>query len=124
MALDRPGTFTSRGAPWGNSSTLPPSAFRLSSLPARFAAAVVLTLAVANVEVSVRRRVVAGHAALATRAVRADDLRERRSRLRLETGRAAADAADAPRGRGLLDRAAEPDAPAAAPAPPLLWWRR
>lgn len=92
-------------------------------MPIRFAAAVLVCVAVANVEVSVRRRVTAGHAALAGRAAEADRLRERRARLRLETGRAAADAADAPPGRGLLDRAADADAPALPAAPPLLWWR-
>ena len=93
----------------------------------RLAAAAVVCVACANVEVSLRRRVVAAHAALADRSAAADALRERRARLRLETGRAAADgfAAGSPTapGRGLLDRAAEPDAGPVVPAPPLLWWR-
>ena len=92
-------------------------------MPVRFVAAALLCVAVGNVEVSVRRRVTAGHAALAGRAELADALLERRARLRLETGRAAADAADAPAGRGLLDRAADADAPALPAAPPTLWWR-
>ena len=89
----------------------------------RFAAAALLVLAVANVEVSVRRRVNATHAALAERAGAADALRERRARLRLETGRAAEAAAGAPAGRGLLDRAADADPGPLLPAPPVLWWR-
>ena len=90
----------------------------------RLAAAGLIVLAAANVEVSLRRRVNATHAALAERAAAADALRERRSRLRLETGLAAAAVADAPVGRGLLDRAATGDDGDPAPAaPPVLWWR-
>ena len=92
-------------------------------MPVRFAAAALACAAVGNVEVSVRRRVTACHAALAVRADRVGGLLERRARLRLETGSAAADAADAPAGRGLLDRAADANAPALPAAPPLLWWR-
>ena len=90
----------------------------------RLAAAAIFAVAAANVEVSLRRRVTATHAALAARAEAADALRERRAVLRLETGRAAAEAAAGPAGRGLLDRAAAANpAPAVPPPPPTLWWR-
>ncbi|QDT17153.1 hypothetical protein [Alienimonas californiensis] len=89
----------------------------------RFAAAAVLIFAVAQVDVALRRRTNALHARLATQAAAADDLRERRARLRLDTGLAAEAVADAPVGRGLLERAATAPPDAAAPVdPPLLWW--
>ncbi len=98
-------------------------------LSVRFAVAATLIFAVAQVDVALRRRTNALHARLATRTAAADDLRERRARLRLDTGLAAEAVADAPVGRGLMERAAAAP-PAASPrdaaAPvgaPLLWWR-
>ena len=106
----------------------------MSPLAARFAAAVVLLFAVAQVEIALRRRTNALHARLAVRAADADALRERRARLRLDTGLAAEAAfrgdpaggnaaADRPVGPGLLERAATADPPAAPVEAPLLWWR-
>ena len=96
-----------------------------TSFAVRFAAAVVLLFAAAQVEVAVRRRTNALHAALADRAAAADALRERRARLRLETGLAAesAFAAGSTSGPGLLERAATAEPGGAAVRAPLLWWR-
>ena len=91
----------------------------------RFAAAAVLIFAVAQVDIALRRRTNAVHGRLAERAAAADELRERRARLRLETGLAAEAVADAPVGRGLLDRAAaaDPGGSGGSLDAPLLWWR-
>lgn len=89
----------------------------------RFAAAAALIFAVAQVDVALRRRTHLLHGALAERAAAADDLRERRARLRLDTGLAAEAVADAPVGRGLLNRAAAAPPNAAPVEAPLLWWR-
>ncbi|NNJ25994.1 hypothetical protein [Alienimonas chondri] len=92
-------------------------------MTARFIAALALILAVAQVDIALRRRTNGLHAQSAARAAAGDELRERRARLRLETGLAAEAVADAPVGRGLLERAASASPDAAPVDAPLLWWR-